>query len=230
MTRHFGLEIIALQLGLEVTHPTVALLHTKLYADFIEALDGIDNGIAAFAGVPKYRSRTDLSSRVGSLNPRWNEPSNDAILDAKFETASSLAGGEFFRALDYAANAWLPAREIIVSAVTARKSVHDSGAVVVFAEFAPWKVSDPAHWQQISVTDGRQLEQEHLHILEKELAIPEAELPLYVLYPDESGKWRIQAVPKSAESFESRKALPEVYAYILQSRCKGGDRRNTRLM
>lgn len=52
---------------------------------------------------------------------------------------------------------------------------------------------------------------EHLHILEKELAIPADELPLYVLYPDESGKWRVQAVPKEAESFESRKALPEMF-------------------
>jgi len=29
------------------------------------------------------------------------------------------------------------------------------------------------------------------------------------VYPDESGNWRVQAVPVSPESFESRKALPE---------------------
>lgn len=51
--------------------------------------------------------------------------------------------------------------------------------------------------------------QEHLFELERTLQIPEAEKPLYILYPDESGKWRIQAVPKSPDSFESRKALPE---------------------
>jgi uncharacterized UPF0160 family protein len=33
-----------------------------------------------------------------------------------------------------------------------------------------------------------------------------------VLYADESGgNWRIQAVPVDSESFESRKALPEVW-------------------
>lgn len=117
------------------------LLHTKLYADFIEALDGIDNGISAYAGVAKYRSRTDLSSRIGALNPRWNEPSNDEDLDARFEGASALAGAEFFRALDYAAHAWLPARDIIVKAIHERKTVDPSGSIVVFAEFAPWKVS-----------------------------------------------------------------------------------------
>ena len=32
----------------------------------------------------------------------------------------------------------------------------------------------------------------------------------YIVYPDESGgNWRIQAVPVSPHSFESRKALPE---------------------
>ena len=52
--------------------------------------------------------------------------------------------------------------------------------------------------------------QEHLFELESALGIPEAEKPLYVLYPDEfGGNWRIQAVPIAPESFESRKALPE---------------------
>ena len=52
--------------------------------------------------------------------------------------------------------------------------------------------------------------QDHLFELEAALQIPEAEKPLYVLYPDEfEGNWRIQAVPVAAESFESRKALPE---------------------
>ena len=51
---------------------------------------------------------------------------------------------------------------------------------------------------------------EHLFELEEALQIPDAEKPLYVLYPDETGgNWRIQAVPVSPESFESRKALPE---------------------
>ena len=36
--------------------------------------------------------------------------------------------------------------------------------------------------------------------------------PFYVIYPDETaGTWRIQAVPVSPDSFESRKALPEVW-------------------
>lgn len=40
----------------------------------------------------------------------------------------------------------------------------------------------------------------------------EAGQAIYVVYPDEmGGNWRIQAVPVSPESFDSRKALPEAW-------------------
>lgn len=51
--------------------------------------------------------------------------------------------------------------------------------------------------------------QDHLFTLESTLSIPEDEKPLYVVYPDESSKWRIQCVPVSIDSFTSRKPLPE---------------------
>lgn len=48
--------------------------------------------------------------------------------------------------------------------------------------------------------------------LEQEAGVAREALPLYVIYPDEfGGNWRIQAVPVSPESFESRKALPEAW-------------------
>lgn len=54
--------------------------------------------------------------------------------------------------------------------------------------------------------------QEHLFELEAESVIPESEHAIYVIYPDEAGgNWRIQAVPVSPESFDSRKALPEAW-------------------
>ena len=63
----------------------------------------------------------------------------------------------------------------------------------VFETFLPWK--------------------EHLFELEEEQpqTITPDNRPIYVIYPDESGKWRVQAVPVAPESFESRKALPEVW-------------------
>ena len=43
--------------------------------EFIEAIDAIDNGISQYASdvPPKYRIRTDVSARVGYLNPAWNQ-------------------------------------------------------------------------------------------------------------------------------------------------------------
>ncbi|GAA5955754.1 hypothetical protein JCM21900_000907 [Sporobolomyces salmonicolor] len=195
--KHFGKEILSTVLSQPIDSPLVSTLFLKMYADFVEAFDGIDNGVTQYISSepPLYRSRTDISSRVGALNPRWNEESSDAILDQRFEQASQLAGKEFLDRLDYLEKAWLPAREIVQRAVEKRKDVHPSGKVLVFDEFAPWK--------------------EHLHILEQDLAIPADELPLYALYPEDSkkpeSKWRIQAVPVTSESFESRKALPEAW-------------------
>jgi uncharacterized UPF0160 family protein len=53
------------------------------FQEFIEALDGIDNGITQYPNdiQPKYRSRTDLSSRVSWLNPAWNEPFDSQTID-----------------------------------------------------------------------------------------------------------------------------------------------------
>lgn len=106
--------------------------------------------------------------------------------------ASQMTGDEFLGRLDYYANAWLPARDLVVSALAHRNNVDPSGKILLFEQFAPWK--------------------EHLFELETELSIPEDTEPIYVIYADEtSGNYRIQAVPKTPESFESRKALPEAW-------------------
>ncbi|GAA6037346.1 hypothetical protein JCM8097_008522 [Rhodosporidiobolus ruineniae] len=197
--KHFGERIISEVTKQPVSSPTVQTLYLKMYQDFVEAVDANDNGIAQYdtTSPARYRSRTDLPARVGALNPRWNEESNDEVLFERFLQASQLAGKEFLDRLDYLFKAWLPAREIVQRAVEARKSIHPSGKIIIFEEFAPWK--------------------EHLHILESDLALPADELPLYVLYPESAAadaKWRIQAVPVSAESFQSRQALPEAWRGI----------------
>ena len=143
--RHYGQEILSTILQEPVSSPTVETLYLKMYQDFVEAFDGIDNGISQYVSSepPRYRSRTDISSRVGALNPRWNEPSNDDVLLERFERASEMAGTEFKERLDYLAKAWLPARDIVKRAVEKRKDVHPSGKVLIFDEFAPWKVRRP---------------------------------------------------------------------------------------
>jgi len=190
--KHYGKEIIASRLQLAHEDPKVEILWLKVYKEFIEAIDGIDNGVQQYPAdiVPKYKSSTNLSSRVGWLNPAWNQSVDSKIVDAQFEKASKLTGEEFSGRVDYYANAWLPARDIVKSGLEARGAVDPSNQIILFEQFCPWK--------------------EHLFELEQELSIAEGQKPFYVVYPDETaGNWRIQAVPQSPESFLSRKALPE---------------------
>ncbi|CAA7266461.1 unnamed protein product [Cyclocybe aegerita] len=195
--KHFGKEVIANRIQLPLDNPKVNILWLKMYKEFIEAIDGIDNGVSQYPNdiKPKYRSRTDLSSRVGGLNPWWNQPTDAQSVDVRFEKASQLAGTEFLEKFDYYANAWLPARDLLISSVATSKAQFDpTGKIILFEQFLPWK--------------------EHLFELEADDRIPvvEPNQAIYVVYPDETANnWRVQAVPVSSESFESRKALPEAW-------------------
>ena len=42
--------------------------------------------------------------------------------------------------LNYYANAWLPARDILISSVAAGTNVDPSGKILLFEQFLPWKV------------------------------------------------------------------------------------------
>jgi len=195
--KHFGQEIIANRLQSSIDDPQVHALWLRLYKVFIEAIDAHDNGISQYPTdmKPKYYSRTDLSSRVGALNPAWNQPTDSDTVDALFVQASLLAGSEFLGRLDYYVNAWLPARDLLISSVAASKaSVDPTGQIILFEQFLPWK--------------------EHLFELEadQENTAIEANKAIYVVYMDDTANnWRIQAVPVSSDSFESRKALPEAW-------------------
>ncbi|KAG9222835.1 hypothetical protein CCMSSC00406_0000476 [Pleurotus cornucopiae] len=192
--KHFGKEVISNVTQLPTDDEKVETLWLKMYKEFIEAIDAIDNGIAQYPAdvKPLYRSRTDLSSRVGHLNPTWNESVDAQAVDVLFGKASALTGEEFLGRLKYYANAWLPARNLLIASIANSLNVDPSGKIIVFEQFLPWK--------------------EHLFELEEQQQTPEDSKAIYVVYPDEmAGAWRIQAVPVSPESFQSRKALPEAW-------------------
>lgn len=68
----------------------------------------------------------------------------------QFAKASKLTGEEFFGKLDYYANAWLPARDLLISSISSSRRVDSSGKILVFEQFLPWKVtylvvSTPGH-------------------------------------------------------------------------------------
>ncbi|KAG8982862.1 hypothetical protein FRB90_006492, partial [Tulasnella sp. 427] len=214
--KHYGKEIISNHLNLSSEDPKVETLWLKLYKEYIEAIDGVDNGVQQYPAEipPKYRSRTDVSARVGWLNPAWNQSVDSKSVDARFEKASKLVGEEFLSRLEYYGNAWLPARELVQAGLEARSAVSPSGHIILFEHFCPWKVTDLTTPKYLLLPVNRNttfsLCQEHLFDLEKELSITDDQKPVYVVYPDETaGNWRVQAVPLSPDSFISRKPLPE---------------------
>lgn len=57
---------------------------------------------------PKYISNTNLSARVGGLNPRWNEDQSAERTDAQFLKAVQLTGSEFLESVDYISKVTAP--------------------------------------------------------------------------------------------------------------------------
>lgn len=205
---HFGKAIIAQDLGVSEDAENVGLIWEKFYEEFIEAVDANDNGISAYdpkgitaAGLEKrFRDGGfSLGAMVSRLNPNWNEPTPADPVDAqkwedeKFLVASEKMGEEFSRGLQYYTKCWLAARDIVHAAYAKRLEYDPKGRVLVFEGLSvPWK--------------------DHLYTLEQNEG-GDAKV-LYVLYPEKptpDAKWRIQAVPVSKDSFESRKPLPEAW-------------------
>lgn len=170
----------------------------KVYESFIQGIDAIDNGIEKYdgkdVGEARYEVGTDLSSRVGRLNGRWNEECTDETQMEGFEKAMKLAGSEFEECVLSIVESWLPAREIVDRAMKTRFDHDAAGRILVMSEWAPWK--------------------DHLYRFEEEENASrkndeEPKLVYYVIYKDMTGSsWRVQGVAVAKGSFESRKALP----------------------
>jgi uncharacterized UPF0160 family protein len=185
--KHFGREVI-LNLS-KVATPKLDVLYYRLYTNFIEALDAIDNGVSQFdktePQAPKYSINTHLAARVGNLNPAWNDKTRNA--DDQFWKAVELTGLEFKDALFSIVNIWLPAREVVENAIANRLNIDPKGRIILLDVSCPWK--------------------QHLFDLEAELKI--GGQIQYALFKDVGESWRVQSVPLSSDSFENRSALPE---------------------
>ncbi|XP_029907745.1 MYG1 exonuclease [Myripristis murdjan] len=183
---HFGRQLLSHLTQLKEGDRQLEVLYDKLYENFVEEVDAVDNGISQCDGEARYAVSTTLSARVSHLNPRWNSKNEDT--EEGFRKAMVLVGEEFLDRLDYYQSSWLPARTVVEEAVKARHQVDPSGEVVLFSQGGcPWK--------------------EHLFALEKELQL-ETTIK-FVLYPDQNGQWRVQCVPAGLNTFQNRLPLPE---------------------
>eukprot|EP00299_Pterocystis_sp_00344_P010831 c4947_g1_i1.p1 GENE.c4947_g1_i1~~c4947_g1_i1.p1 ORF type:complete len:207 (+),score=66.18 c4947_g1_i1:351-971(+) len=161
-----------------------------IYDSFIASIDAVDNGISQYdtTAQPRYRITTDLSSRINSFRPDWNESDHD--LDDRFQAAMNCAGQEFVGAVTRYAKSWLPARNVVIEALNNRFQIDNSGQIVLLERTAPWK--------------------DHLETVESELNITPP--ILFCVFQDSAdSSWRIQAVPMHAGSFELRKPLPAAW-------------------
>lgn len=169
---HFGQKVLAELCCINEDTKNADLLYSKMYENFVEAIDAVDNGISQYDGEPRYRVTSTISSRVGGFNPAWNAVG--VSVDERFKAAMKMVGDEFVDKLTYFKDAWLPARTLVEDAFSNRLNVDSSGAVMCLSNGGcPWK--------------------EHLFSLEEEANL--VGTLKFVLYPDENSNWRVQTVP-----------------------------------
>lgn len=161
----------------EVDESFVNICYTKLYKNFIEHIDGIDNGISVATdeeGSKKiklnYQITTHLSNRIGLYNLNWNEEienknkglNNNDIINERFHLALSLATEEFLKSLEGLVFSWYPAREIVMNAVNKRHEIDASGKIIFLDNICPWK--------------------DHLFDIEKEVSFITSNIYIYILF------------------------------------------------
>lgn len=187
---HFGEKVIRQILkqekGVDATDECLRKVYEKVYDNFVEEMDGIDNGVPQFADEPVYRISTDLCSRVGAFNQQWNSL-DDFDEMGQFEKAKTLVGAEFTDKVLYFGTVWWPARAIVDEAICKRHDILPSGEIIELSQMCPWK--------------------QHLFDLEKEHGI-EGQIK-YCVSASSPEDWRVISVSVTASSFVCRKFLPE---------------------
>lgn len=159
-------------------------VYVKVYKNFIQEIDAIDNGVSMYKDEPLYHITTNLSSRVGGFNSMWNSK-EDFDAQQQFERAKELVGAEFIDKVLYYSSVWWPARSIVERAIKNRLSVHESGEILELEEACPWK--------------------EHLFELEKEHGIEG--IAKYIVSASSPTDIRVIGVPLNVKSFVGRKFL-----------------------
>eukprot|EP00559_Dactyliosolen_fragilissimus_P002821 CAMPEP_0184857990 /NCGR_PEP_ID=MMETSP0580-20130426/3132_1 /TAXON_ID=1118495 /ORGANISM="Dactyliosolen fragilissimus" /LENGTH=367 /DNA_ID=CAMNT_0027353901 /DNA_START=209 /DNA_END=1312 /DNA_ORIENTATION=+ len=198
--RHYGREVIH-NFYPELQESHLDWTYTKMYDRFMESVDAVDTGVEPFPEgfKPLYSDSTGLSIRVSRLNPRWNEECTDEDEngpDDRFEIASGLCGQEFLDILTGVVESDIPAKTFVETAVKQRFDVDSSGKIICFPSGGlPWKG--------------------HLYNMEKDMGLSDDnddaqnQLIKFVLYTDQGGMWRVQAVPIEGRKFDNRLGLPE---------------------
>ncbi|CAM9829846.1 unnamed protein product [Chrysoparadoxa australica] len=197
--RHYGKEFLKTVLGDAVPDELIhkaskqaercLVLYKTVYQNFMEQIDGIDNGVNVADGPLAYRvSDQGLSARVGQLYPRWNEDGSKPVVNERFKKGMALALSEMTKYIEGLGSSWWPARSLVEEALAESKEVDPNGEILVLKTPCPWKG--------------------HLLDIEAERGITGQ--AKFVLYPDSSDNWRVQAVPVEEHGFALRLSLAKV--------------------
>ncbi|KAF3823401.1 hypothetical protein GH733_010837 [Mirounga leonina] len=173
---NFGHKLLARLLGTSKEDSMVGTIYDKMYENFVEEVDAVDNGIPQWEeGGPRYVLTTTLSDGVARLNPAWNQPNQDT--EAGFKHAMDLVREEFLQRLDFYQHSWLPARGLVEEALAQQFQVDPSGEIIELAkDGCPWK--------------------EHLYHLESGLST--LGTIAFVIYTDQAGQWRVKLTGSKA--------------------------------
>ena len=71
--KHFGKSIIRALSSKALSEEELSILHERMYDNFVEEIDGVDNGIDPYSGEANYAVTTTISKRVKRLLISWNE-------------------------------------------------------------------------------------------------------------------------------------------------------------
>ncbi|KAA3675468.1 uncharacterized protein DEA37_0003724 [Paragonimus westermani] len=215
---HFGRQILASVIGVQESHPMISVLFNKvslaflfglfrllqIYGNFIVELDAVDNGIPMTEDSVKYTINTGLSSRVGLLNPQWNQKDTDETVC--FMNALSMVEKEFTRLVCHYAESWYPAREIVAQALKKRWQVDPSGHIFSLEQKpCPWA----AHLHEL---EKEELEHKKMEPVSWDVTDSStiSDRPVFCLYQRDDGHWSVQSVTVSeTERFKNRVSLLE---------------------
>ncbi|AYV86709.1 MAG: hypothetical protein Sylvanvirus7_7 [Sylvanvirus sp.] len=197
--KHFGREVIQQIIGTPLlSQKTLDILYFHIYKGFVACIDGIDNGIKQYkeGGSPDYVIKTDLSARVGYLNPEWHEQVNEEQMMMRFQKAVQLTGQELTDHVMRAYKSWIPARQCVYDAVNDLTNNHNqdssslSNEILILKSYVPWK--------------------SHLFQVEEELKV--SRQILFVIYENPlQQQWMVHTVPLPNDNFKSRLMLHETW-------------------
>lgn len=163
----------------------------KIYKDFIESVDGRDNGIENYPIdiLPKYKEHSHYSSRIARLNPSWIESGVD--INECFAKAWDVAEEEIYYLVKNLATSYFIAIDIVKQSLkNLEKYPSLNNKVLILGHFCPWK---------------------HI-LLDLEVENKMEGQILFVIFQGNDGGYRISTVPlNKTNDYAFRKGLPEAW-------------------